>query len=267
MALKMLSRNQTDDAFDEADLGEDVTVPEASRSTYTWPDPAKPSAMLAPLYVREKKALAATKKVVTVGVVLLVVAVAVGAVAAFLLATSARADLATAQTARDTAQTRVNNLASIAAYYDGLETRREATENLLITDIEHSEMFQAFRDAMPTGLSLTSYNPTLGAPCPGPNPFIAPDNIGCLAVSGKVRASDDLAALLRNLKKGQAAQFFSEAFVTSIANEGGRGVTFSMNVNYTAQAFSLKYVPSEDAAAATQKAAAAALATQTGATQ
>lgn len=263
--LTMIRKPKVDSSVDPLTEDGAATGPV---SVHHWPDPAKPAALLVPRYVRDNKAAAGTQRHVYAGLGATALGVVAAVVTSILLAHASSADLIAAQAVQGSAQTKVDNLSSIASYYDGLEQRRLATESLLITDIKHAALFDTLYRSLPAGVTLGSYSTAIGAPCAGPNPFVSPNNIGCLAVGGTADSPSDVSAMLQNFKKGAAADILSEAFVTQITGAGGAGgsTSFTVNVNFTSDAFSLKYVPAEDAAAAAAKATAQVLANQIGAT-
>lgn len=231
-------------------------------SHYEWPSPAKPSAMLVPTYIRENRALAATKKQVFYGLVAVVAATVLGIVGSFLLNATSQSTLDDAVAARDGVQKQVRDLSPVANYYDGLEKRQAATVALLAGDVQHAALYRQILSALPAGTMLTGYQTALGAPCLSPDPFEPAEAIGCITVTGATDSRAKVAQALTDLQRGPAGDLVAGGFVNSIESED-KTVKFTINVNFTPEALSMKYLDEETRKAA--EAAAAQNSTQGGA--
>ncbi|GAB2732603.1 hypothetical protein [Nocardioides pakistanensis] len=230
----------------------DMTV--QGGSVYTWPSAAKPSALLIPAYVREKRAAARTRKQVAAGVGVALAAIGAAVGGAAWLALQSTDALSAAQADRDQVKVQVDALADVAAYYDGIEARRSATLDHLSKDVEHATMLSQVLDSLPDGAEVTSYATRTGDQCSGPNPFEAMNTIGCVEMTATGPTEDTLPQFLRNLDRTDTKNVLLVApFAANVVNDGGvtpegaeeNPFTFNVTINFTPEALSMKYVPKD----------------------
>lgn len=238
MALKLKSK--TDDV-ESAEAG--GPAPQATK--HEWPNPAKPSAMLVPTYIRENRALAVTKRKVFYGLVGTVAVTVLGTAAAFLASITSQGSLDDARSAQESAQQKVDRLAPIAQYYDGLEQRTQATVALLSNDVRHADLFDFTNSSLPSNTALTSYTTSFGTPCPTGDPFVSVDAIGCITIAAETDSRAKIPATVASMQKASKDSLVKGVFVNGVTT-GDNVVKFTMNLNFTPNALSMKYVPKDE---------------------
>lgn len=213
-----------------------------SPSARAWPGPSKPSAVLVPRYVRERRAAQRTARTVVFGLLGVALLVVSGLGYSFISAKTAENDRDVAISNQAGAQSRVDALSPIAAYYDGLIARQANAVAVMQRDLDLSRVSNAiYATASRANVVVTSINiTTTSQPCEGSNPFEASLSMGCLNVTIAAPNSVAVGNFVDALNADEA--LFNQAFATNLAVSGDTDAT-SVDVNYSVEALSLRYVP------------------------
>lgn len=243
-----------------------------SPGSAAWPGPGKPSAVLVPRFVRERRAAAATMRSTVFGLLVLGLILVSALSFVFLRAQGAESDKILAETAAQGAQKNVDALQPVADYYDGLVSRQTSAVDALKGDLDNSRLLDTVLEiASATNATVTAYSAsTASTVCQGPNPFTTPASMGCLQIGVTVDGNAAGASFVDALNERE--DLFNSAFATGFTKANGP-TDLQVTVNYDTDALSLRYVPkaqrdqvrADALAAATQATAAAAGTTATGA--
>lgn len=226
---------------------------------HEWPNPAKPSALMVPKYIRENYAVAKTRKKVLAGLAAAAVVSACLVGGSFYLSHSAKSSLEDVQAQQAAAKAEVDRLSPVAAYYDGLEVRRAATVAALGTDLSHAELLGKIIQSLPTGAAITSYATAMDAPCQSPDPFVVPTTtaLGCITFVGTAKTESDVALIVAALSDVVRTEgMLVDPFLSTL--DVGDNARFTINVNFTTEAYSGKYTETPADPSATDTAAPAA---------
>lgn len=231
-----------------------ATAPtKAAEAQATWPDPSVTSKGLLP------KSLVAKREVrqfaVRSGVIGLVVVAAAALGWGALSASAASAESAQhAQEAQNgTLGTSVGSLKAIDVQLKAFDAQRANVAVALQNDVTYSAVVKAARATAPKSVALTAIASQFGTVCPGPDPFNAKPAIGCLTLSGSAATVDDVTLYTQNIIKlsddptktawlvdPYATTASSGSAVTAAGGTVGK-VQFTLTVNFTPEALSMKY--------------------------
>lgn len=204
---------------------------------------AKPSINLIPRYITERRAAERTgRQVMYSGLAVLGLCVAVVGFS-WSQALGAQQDRSDAEFERDTVQQQVDLLKPIADYYDGLVARQSLALETMKPDLDNSKILDGLYAAAGTGTSIESVDLSKAPPCPGSNPFSITPALGCVTLTAK---SNDLAATTGFLTALNAdSDLFSSAFSADMGGGENSDGTYTVTVNYSAEALSMRFVPED----------------------
>ena len=222
---------------------DDVMGDAKPKTTYQWPDPAKPSAMLVPPYIRHKRANEKTYRTMSVTVLSTVALVVLASIASAGLALQSSSNLDTAKADQAKAQIQIDKYAEVAAYYDGLTARQTSLEEKLSGDISYYDLASKVIGAIPSGIKMNSLETMPGAPCPGPNPFVSESVQGCIKVSGKAVDTTTVGDFVASLAALSESSALVEPFVSALSSQTGGDMNFQVSINYTPDALTNRFVP------------------------
>ena len=234
-----------------------ATAPtKAAEAQASWPDPSATSKGLLP------KSLVAKREVrqftIRSGVIGLVV-VAAAALGWGAMSASA-ASVESAQHAQEAQNGAlggsVSRLKAIDVQLKAFDAQRANIAVALQNDVTYSAVVKAARAAAPRNVALTAIASQFGTVCPGPDPFNAKPAIGCLTLSGSASTVDDVTAYTQNIIKlsddpKKTAWLVDPYATTASSGSSGSAVTaaggavgkvqFTLTVNFTPEALSMKY--------------------------
>lgn len=232
-----------------------VTAAKPAEVKSVWPDPSVPSKGLLPKSLVAKREV--RKFTVRTGIIgFVIVAVAAtgwGAVASS--AAAAASDQAQQEQQNGALQSSITQMRVTDQQVRGLNTQRQNIAVALQNDVIYSAVISDVRAAAPRGVVIDSIKPALGTVCPGPDPFNAKPAIGCLSISGAAPSVSAVSSYVQNLldlsndpaKPAWLVDPFASSATAGGDITGGTGVKsgvvvrFTLTVNFTPQALSLKY--------------------------
>ena len=167
----------------------------------------------------------------------------------------AQDDLAAEQAAGAVLQQRIEGLAPVRTYVDGVQLRAADVQDSMRTEVSFSRVLLDLQDSLPPGVSVDQLSVSLlptdvtgtpapdaaattatgttgdaatdpdadltrglsGAACPGPDPFDTTPAIGCVTISG---TAVDRAAVGRMVQRLSRRNAFSEPFVDTTTTSG-----------------------------------------------
>ena len=115
---------------------------------------------------------------------------------------------------------------------------------LVSNDVRHADLFDFANSSLPSNTALTSYTTAFGTPCPTGDPFVAVDAIGCITIAAEADSRSKVAATLAAVTKASDDSLVKGAFVNAVTSDD-QGVKFTMNLNFTPKALSMKYIPKD----------------------
>lgn len=222
-------------------VSDPVDASDPSVSVYAWPSPAKPSALLLPRLVTDSRAHTRVKKQTSLaGAALAVMLLAVGG-SAVLDNRGARADLAEAEADKAAAQAQIEQHRDAAAFFDGIAERKETLAGRVSGVLQYSEVLGAVLQAAPNTFKLAGMSFQPGQPCEGPQPFAPSEAIGCVSITGNVGQHKVAGDFVTALNSGPRSDLLAEAFLSSLAENGGEGYQMTVTVNFTDAARSTRF--------------------------
>lgn len=218
-----------------------------------WPDPAlTPKGLLPKSLVAQREVKKFTMRS---GIIALVVLAAAGLGWGALSASTASAVSAqeTQEAQNATIGLSVGSLRAIDVQLKAFDAQRANIAAALKNDVSYSAVVIAARAQAPKGVTLTAIASQFGTVCPGPDPFHPKEAIGCLTLGGSAPTVDDVTAYTQNLLKLSADPKKPALLVDPYATTASSGVAadpttgsagkvqFTVTVNFTKEALSMKY--------------------------
>ncbi|MFS0885000.1 hypothetical protein [Aeromicrobium sp. 179-A 4D2 NHS] len=217
-------------------------------SELTWTSPVRPSAFLMANYIRRRRAMAeALKKTTLLGIISAVALVLAGA-GSVGLNYMAKADRDEAEATLSQSQSKLKELSKASSFFDGLEKREQSVNNELAAEVDYAKVLASVTDALPSGSKVASMTTKYGEVCSTPDPFLSASAIGCIEYRVTVK---DLAAASWFLENANDVgnKYVNSFLVTSTAKGDGDTYALTGTANYTAEAFTYRFVDKGDAAA------------------
>lgn len=199
-------------------------------SVYDWPDPVKPSAMLLPKVIRDRRANAKTRKVATIAVAASMAVIAALTIGAGAMARSSQGDLQEVKTSLASVQAEIGQFSGIAAYATGISERTTGLAAALGNQLDYPRLVAAVQDLQSDGNKVDSIEILLGAPCAGGDPFTGQPLLGCVKISGSADTAEDASAMLLAARE-PTSQFILPSLRSVAAVDSG-GFAFQLTVNF-----------------------------------
>lgn len=175
-----------------------------------------------------------------------------------------RADLRGEDAVSEGLSDRIDDLAEVRTYVQGVQRRAVTVQGAMLTEVQFSSVLDALARATPDGARIESVQVVLptgaadpgaaepgaeepasaearglaGAVCPGPDPFATAVVIGCLDLSGTATDRAQVSRLVVALGRDR---LFVEPFVSTTTTSDGSGVAFTGSVALSPAAFSGRY--------------------------
>ena len=221
------------------------TKPKASSPEQPDPDAndfrraVKPTPNLVPQHVREDRGFASTARASALGLVALagIIGIAFFTSTGFVSSEERKAADAAAEAVSTTAK--ITNLAPVETYYAGIDERKGEVSTLFEGAIQYSTIYGALFEDLPSGITIESFTTSIGAPCPGGDPFNPSPAIGCATVTATAPDTETISALSTAIAETQ-----DSVLVDPYASEitaSGEGLSFRLTANFTADAYSDKF--------------------------
>lgn len=229
--------------------------PKAAEVKARWPDPSLPSKGLLPKSLVAKREV--RKFTLRAGVIGLTVVALAGLGWGGLAASSASAYAA--QQDQELANTvlgeSVSGLQVIDRSLKAFDAQRASVAAALQNDVTYSAVVTAVRASAPVGVEIDSIKSTFGSVCDGPDPFNAKPAIGCLTVDGAApsvpKVSEYVTKLIALSSDPAKPAWLVDPYATTASSgsdttgatgvASGQVVRFTLTVNFTPEALSLKY--------------------------
>lgn len=210
-------------------------------SELTWTSPVRPSAFLMANYIRRRRAMAAAiRKTTLLGVAAAVVLLLAGA-GSFALNFMAKVDRNEAEAQLAQSQDQLKELSKASSFFDGLEKRESSVKSELAAEVDYSKVMSSVTDALPSGSQVSSLTTKYGTVCATPDPFLSSAAIGCVEYTVSVKNLAAASWFLENANRA-GNNVVNSFLVTSTSQGDGGRYTLTGTANYTAEAFTYRFV-------------------------
>lgn len=204
-----------------------------------WKQSSKPRVVLLPS--KDRAASTMRKSLRNAGIVsasmILVAIIAYIVVAGS--ASSAQSTLDTHKQLKAQHQTYLREKQDIRDYVKGMEERKSAAAQVLLSDTDYSRIIAEIDGANAVGATLTDVSAGVTEDVLSPRPFGQSAAVGYMSISGRVGTIADVGRFVAALNA--RGGMLTDAYATS-AMSVGEAVEFSVTVGYTEEAYSFKGV-------------------------
>ena len=207
---------------------------------FTWDSPFRPSAFLLPNYLTKRRALAKAKKRTSFLVVWGLLALTIVCLGSFALRYMANVERGAAEAARNEQQTQLKSLAEVSGFFTGLKLREDTVQQTLNADVNYSKVIGAINDALPDGGSISILTTQYGKNCPGPDPFVPVQSIGCVDFTVNLLNDADVETFISRANSKDAKNVVS-FLISSVTNTQNTGVSVVGTANFTANTFTYRF--------------------------
>lgn len=206
----------------------------------------KPSALLIPSYIRERRAAAQTGKQVKTAFAGVAVLCAAAFGLTFFQAHQAKSDVDDAFRSHSEINSQLAELQPVRLFTEGAAYRQAAVVDAYKGDLDLNSLFGQLQGATRgTNVTLRSVSLSPLTSCAGPDAFAPSQVIGCVSVTARAASRVDAATFVANLNAAESG--LTAAFAQNYGSAGG-GTSrdeFSVTVNYTSDVLSMHFVPEE----------------------